>query len=62
MGGGSDGVAAAMRMLDDETLRQALVMSFNDTYLAFAVIGVAILPLVLLLRPPSRGAAMAMGH
>ena len=55
-GVGPEAADAALRMLDGEVMRQSLVMSFNDIYLAFAVIGFSLIPLVLLLRPPPKGA------
>ena len=61
-GGGLDGLAAAYRALDAQVLIQALTMTFNDMYLALALIGFLVTPLVLLLRPVDPGAASAAMH
>lgn len=39
---------------------QATVMSFSDLYFVFGWILLAVLPLVLFLRPPPKGAPAAM--
>jgi MFS transporter, DHA2 family, multidrug resistance protein len=62
MGGGTQGWEAAWHMLDGQVMQQALVMSFNDIYLALFIIGVISIPLVLFLRPAEPGSAMGMGH
>ena len=62
MGGGSEGVANALRLIDGQVNLQALVMTFNDLYLAMALIGFAVVPLVLFLKPIKPGTAMAVGH
>ena len=62
LGGGSDGLGLALRLTDGQVMLQALVMTFNDLYLAMAVIGFAVVPLVLFLKPIKPGTPLAMGH
>ena len=62
MGDGADGMANALRLIDGQVSLQALVMTFNDLYLAMAIIGFAVVPLVLFLKPIKPGTAMAVGH
>ena len=62
LGGGPDGTAAAMRIIDGQVSLQALVMTFNDLFLAAAVITALTVPLVLFLKPMEPGAAPVMGH
>lgn len=62
LGGGPEGIEAAYRMIDAQVMLQASVMTFSDIFLALAVVGLLVAPFALLLRPPPRGAAMAMGH
>jgi MFS transporter, DHA2 family, multidrug resistance protein len=58
LGGGMD---AALQMLDGQVLQQALVMSFNDTYLALALAGLIAPPMAVFLRKPTGGGSpMAM--
>ncbi len=59
-GGGTAAWETAYRMLDGQVMQQALVMTFNDLYLALAVAGAISIPLVLFLRPAQPGAAAAM--
>ncbi|MDE2434785.1 MAG: multidrug efflux MFS transporter [Sphingomonadales bacterium] len=54
-GGGSAGLASAYRMLDMNVLRDALVMSFNDEFLALTIGILAVVPLTLLLKPLPKG-------
>jgi DHA2 family multidrug resistance protein len=60
LGGGPEGVTAAMRTLDAEVMLQALVMTFNDMFLILAVISLVVVPLVLLLRTPKPGTVSAL--
>lgn len=50
-GGGMDGMAAAYHTMDSQVALDALVMSFNDVFLALAAATLLVLPLVLFLRP-----------
>jgi len=60
-GGGPEGLEAAHRTLDSQVQLQALVMSFNDIYLALATAAVISLPLLVFLRrPPADAQAGAM--
>lgn len=61
-GGGPEGLEAAYRMFDGQVMLQASVMTFSDIFLALACVALLIAPFVLLLRPPPKGAPMAMGH
>ncbi|MCX7863599.1 MAG: DHA2 family efflux MFS transporter permease subunit [Novosphingobium sp.] len=63
-GGGAEGLDYALRAMDAQVILQALVMTFNDMFLAMALIALAVVPAVLLLRPirtggPSTTAAMS---
>ncbi|MBA4353261.1 MAG: EmrB/QacA family drug resistance transporter [Novosphingobium sp.] len=61
-GGGPEGMAAALRSFDGMVMRDALVMAFNDDFLALTI-GIAIVaPLVLLLRPLPKGYHAKAGH
>jgi len=55
LGGGSDGMDAAFRMIDMMVMRDALVMAYNDNFVIFMVAIIVLLPLVLLLRPLPKG-------
>lgn len=61
LGGGADGLSAAYTALDGQVLVQALVMTFNDMFLALAVVGLLFVPLAWFLRTPRPGAGMAVG-
>lgn len=61
-GGGPEGLEAAYRTLDGQVQMQALVMSFNDIYLALATAAVISLPLLLFLRRPPEGAQPGAMH
>lgn len=61
-GGGPEGLEAAYRTLDGQVQLQALVMSFNDIYLALATAAVLALPLLVFLRRPPPGAQMGAMH
>ena len=61
-GGGSDGRDLALRMFDGQVMTQALVMTFNDLFLALASVAIVVLPLVLFLRPLKPGTPMAVMH
>ena len=55
LGGGQEGLSAAISSIDATVLREAMVMAFSDDFVALTV-GIAIvLPLVLLLRPLPKG-------
>jgi DHA2 family multidrug resistance protein len=55
--GGQD---AALRSLAGTIQREALVMTYNDIFTMLAVGIIAVLPLVLFLRPLPKGQAIAM--
>ncbi len=59
--GGTDGAQTALRLINAQVMRDALVMSFNDVFLMFALATLAVTPLVLFLRPLPAGAKMG-GH
>ncbi|NBC35960.1 DHA2 family efflux MFS transporter permease subunit [Novosphingobium sp. FSY-8] len=61
-GGGPEGLVAAYRLIDNQVLREALVMSFNDVFMALATATLLVMPMVLLLRPISSARAGGMGH
>ena len=61
-GAGPDGMAAALRSLDNMVLRDALVMSFNDEFLALTIAILIVAPLVLLLRPLPKGYHAKASH
>jgi MFS transporter, DHA2 family, multidrug resistance protein len=61
-GGGSDGLAAAMRSLDGMVTRDALVMAFNDDFFALTIGILLVAPLVLLLRPLPKGYHAKAAH
>ena len=61
-GGGSEGFEAALRSIDGLVMQQAMVMTFNDMFLAMAVIGAIVTPLVIFLRRPEPGAAAMAMH
>ena len=47
---GPDAQAAALRLLDQGLMRQAMTMSYNDAFLLMLIVNVVTLPAVLLLR------------
>jgi MFS transporter, DHA2 family, multidrug resistance protein len=61
-GGGPDGMAAALRSLDGMILRDALVMAFNDDFMALTLGILLVSPLVLLLRPLPKGYHAKAAH
>ena len=61
-GGGPQGLEAAHLALDGQVQMQALVMSFNDIYLALATAAVISLPMLLFLRRPPQAAGMGAIH
>lgn len=61
-GGGPDGLAAAYRTLDGMVLRDALVMAFNDDFMALTIGILVVSPLVLLLRPLPKGYHAKAAH
>ncbi|WP_353227202.1 MDR family MFS transporter [Novosphingobium sp.] len=54
-GAGDAGTMGALHAIDQTVLRQALVMSFTDEFVALAWAIAIVIPLVLLLRPLPRG-------
>ncbi|CAM4051367.1 Major facilitator superfamily (MFS) profile domain-containing protein [Novosphingobium lubricantis] len=61
-GGGPEGMTAALRMIDGMVQRDALVMAFNDDFLALTIVILVIAPLVLLLRPLPQGYQPKAAH
>lgn len=61
-GGGIDGTAAALRSLDGMVMRDALVMAFNDDFMALTISILIVAPLVLLLRPLPKGYHAKAAH
>ncbi len=61
-GGGPDGLASAIRSFDGMVMRDALVMAFNDDFMALTIIIVIVAPLVLLLRPLPKGYHAKAAH
>ena len=62
---GIDAATAKLRMiaqLSGLIERQALVMTYSDCFWILGVVLIAIIPVVLLLRRPKAGAAIAAGH
>jgi DHA2 family multidrug resistance protein len=62
--GASEGEAQARALstLDGMLMRQASVLSFNDTFLVTAILVLAILPLVFLLGKPGAAADVSSAH
>jgi DHA2 family multidrug resistance protein len=54
--------ARALALLDGTLMRQASVLSFNDTFWVIAVLVLAFLPLVFLLGKPQQNAAVSEAH
>jgi DHA2 family multidrug resistance protein len=55
LGGGPEGLSAALQSIDGMVLKQALVIAYTDEFIAL-MIGIAVvLPLVFLLRPLPKG-------
>jgi DHA2 family multidrug resistance protein len=62
-GNGMEGLSGAYRAIDAQVMGQAIVMTFNDMYLTMSLIGLAVLPAVLFLRPiKAEGVGAAMAH
>lgn len=62
-GSGADAAEAALRLFDLSVLRDALVMTFNDAYLAMTFMSLIALVLIPALKPLPGGATpMAGGH
>lgn len=57
-----DAQHAALASLQGTVMQQASVMSFGDTFWLVAMCVIAMLPLILLLGRPPKGAGMGMGH
>ena len=65
VGQGIDAPTAKLRMiaqLSGVIEKHALVMTYGDCFWILGVVLIAIIPVVLLLRRPKAGAAMAAGH
>ena len=60
-GGGPEGLAAAYQAMDNQVMLDALVMSFNDVFLALGVVTLVVAPLAWFLRPidPARAGGAA---
>ncbi len=52
----------ALSVLYQETLRQAAMMAFNDTFWLFAWFTAALVPLTFVMRGPRKPAGVVMGH
>lgn len=61
-GGGPEGMTAAMRTLDGMITRDALVMAFNDNFMALTIAILVVSPLVLFLRPLPKGYHAKAAH
>jgi len=61
-GVGNDATMGALASVDRVVLREALVMSYTDEFVALAVAIALVLPLVLLLRPLPKGAHKVAMH
>jgi DHA2 family multidrug resistance protein len=57
-----DAQRQALAALDGIVNREALVMSFNDTFFATGILIVVFLPLVLLLGNPDKNVKIDAGH
>ena len=55
LGGGPEGMAGAIRNIDLSVMRDAMVMAFSDEFTLLVVAILALVPLVLLLRPLPKG-------
>lgn len=56
------GEAAGLRLLGQQIQQQALVMTYNDIFFAMSLVTLAVVPLVLFLRPLPRNASLAGMH
>ena len=56
------GEAAGLRLLGQQIQKQALVMTYNDIFFAMSLVTLAVVPLVLFLRPLPRNASLAGMH
>jgi DHA2 family multidrug resistance protein len=61
-GTGPEALTSAYRLIDGQVSLQALVMTFDDMFLAFAVLGLVAAPLVIFLKPFEPGAAPMALH
>ncbi|MBW8755401.1 MAG: DHA2 family efflux MFS transporter permease subunit [Sphingomonadales bacterium] len=59
-GTGPEATTAALRSIDGEVMLQALVMTFNDTFLIMTWVCLLFLPAVALLRVPARGTPLGL--
>jgi len=55
VGGGGPNLETAYRLLDMQIMRDALVMTFNDSYFVMAIVSLTIIPLALFLEPMKPG-------
>lgn len=62
LGTGYQAVDGAIRMIDQTVLREAMVMSFSDEFIALGVAILIVVPLVLLLRPLPKGPTKMAMH
>ena len=53
-----DAQYAALRLLEQGLMRQAMMMSYNDAFLIVLIVNLVTLPAVLLLRRPNPEAAV----
>lgn len=61
-GGGPEGLMAAYRAMDAQVMVDALVMSFNDVFLALSVLTLLVAPLAMFLKPIDPAKAGGMAH
>ncbi|MEE4450608.1 MDR family MFS transporter [Novosphingobium resinovorum] len=54
--------SAGIRLLGQQIQQQALVMTYNDIFFAMSLVTLAVMPLVLFLRPLPRNASLAGMH
>ena len=62
LGGGPEGMTAALRMFDGVVQREAFVMAFNDLFLLFGALAIISMPLVMLIRKPARSISVMSAH
>ena len=61
-GGGDQGLEAAYRILDGQIMVQALVMSFNDVFLALSIFTLVVIPLAIFLPKMIQTEGTAAAH
>ncbi|MES2260064.1 MAG: MDR family MFS transporter [Pseudomonadota bacterium] len=57
-----DAAPDALALLNMEITRQASMIAYVDDYWMMTILTVAVIPLLLLIRPPAKGAAPAIDH